>query len=145
MNNLYEYDGTMIGAVNLANMYNSYLAGALDINEYLESSGIDYGIVDAYCNFLYDLLIELTDRDYDLQYNNSIEDGHIIPGQKFDTVVTLDMMSTLEDYDISGVEPSQIQYTMYQLSVNAVKFQVKYALNSLEYMRSDEDLWGEYL
>lgn len=145
MSNLYDYDGTMIEAVNLANMYNAYLAGSFDINHYLDENGIDYTVVDSYCNFLYDMLLEMVDRDYDLQYNNSVEDGHIIPGQKFDTVVTLDMMTTLEEYDPTGVDPKQLQYTMYQLAVNAVKFQVKYALNSLEDLRANERVWGEYL
>lgn len=149
-----RYEGTLMNAINLANLYNYYdTSGNPYLFDYMLHNDIDYSIIDLYCNVLERILVELQNKDYDLQYleGQVSEDGKIIPGRKQDTFITFDLLKVVEMYQESDLANmtqrarEEVLYTMNQIAVNGLKFQLKYALSTIKRLLKDESIWGEMI
>lgn len=147
---VYDYDTTLLTAITISNVYN--YAEKFNIAyffKYMEDNQIDYSVIDAYCNMIDSMLTEMIHKDYDLQYTTpEIDDsGRIIPHRQQETVITLEILKICEELTTRDVQNfseqslDELIFSLQQISVNGMKFQLKYALETLYRIRTESFIW----
>lgn len=133
--NLLEIDSNLVDAVSLANAFNYSIANDISyITTYLNDNDISIGTIDFYIELLHDIIDDMANRDFDLQYSDTVIDNFVLqPQSKKDTVLTLSIIDSV--YSLKpGVKYSEsdIFLLLQQTAVNGIKYQCKYALTSLQ-------------
>jgi hypothetical protein len=148
--NLYNYDQTLIDAINLCNIFSHAEKYNIALFfRYIEEKDIDYSTVDAYCSIIEILLEEYQLKDYDLQYTPAVVDdnGRIVPYQPLDTIITLDFIKSVENLNANDLEcfnrsqHQELLLNFQQATINGMKFQLKYALDTLYHIRTETFIW----
>lgn len=133
--NLLEIDANLVDAVSLANAFNYSIANDISyINNYLNDNDISTGTIDFYIELLYDVIDDMSNRDFDLQYSDTIIDDFVFqPQSKKDTVLTLSIIDSVFQLkpNVKYTE-SDVFLLLQQTAVNGIKYQCKYALTSLQ-------------
>ena len=139
MNKLDDLDSTLVDAVSLANAYNYSISNDISyILTYMDTNNITDEIIEIFIVFLNDIIDDMNDRDFDLQYSDSVIDVNNVfqPQQKKDTVLTLSIIDSVNQL-VPGVKfnESEIFLLLQQTTVNGIKYQCKYTLTSLHQLR----------
>jgi hypothetical protein len=147
-------DTHMLKAITIANTYQ--YAKVYDM-AYLFDMMLDSGItrddIKKLAVILSDGLVDITQKDFDLQYQQSIINNKtIIPPKHLDTVVTFDMLQSAENLDRDKVFDmafddtfiGSMVHSLQQTTVNCIKFQLKYGIQTLILLINDELVWEIY-
>jgi hypothetical protein len=147
-------DSYMLDAVTISNTYNYSIVNDMS---YIFESLMDYNIgrndIKNLVIILYDMLKDINQKDYDLQYRQSIVmSNSIIPPKAMDTVITYDMLRESETLNRDKVFDmafddrfiGSMVHSLQQTTVNSIKFQLKYCINSLTKLFEDELVWSMY-
>jgi len=145
-----EYDYIIVNAVNLSNIYIfSSKNDPYKIVEYLKINNISYNDIESILSVLYELLVEFQEKDYSLQYDKSIiKNNFIIPPVKKDTVITLNVLQNIENLTPEHIksfdkkELNSLIYSIQQATVNGIKFQLRYAIETLNKILDDDYIWN---
>ena len=145
-----EYDYIIVNAVNLSNIYIfSSKNDPYKIVEYLKINNISYNDIESILSVLYELLVEFQEKDYSLQYDKSIiKNNFIIPPVKKDTVITLNVLQNIENLTPEHIksfdkkELNSLIYSIQQAAVNGIKFQLRYAIETLNKILDDDYIWN---
>ena len=106
------------------------------IINFLNENNITKNKLKEYLNFLNNLNTILQDKDYELQYNTVFNrTKSIIPPMNMDTTITFEMLDIFQNMDsrdilnlVVNYKEDEIIKQLNMLTINAIKFQVKYAL-----------------
>lgn len=135
MSNIAELDSTLVDAVTLANALNYSINNDISyISKYVNDNNVTMELVELYIDFLFDIIEDMNERDFDLQYTDSIISNNVFQRQqKKDTVLTLSIIDSVNQLT-PGVkyEEQDIFLLLQQSVVNGIKYQCKYAMTSLQ-------------
>ena len=148
--NVYDYDSTLINSITISNIFNYSEKNNIGyFFKYMNDNQIHYSVIDAYCNILEDMLSEISHKDYDLQYTTpEIDDqGRLIPHRQQETVITFEILKICEEISTRDIQNfsehalDELLFSLQQIAVNGMKFQLKYALETLYRIRTETFIW----